>query len=157
MPHDGRKQLVMRVFIDADACPVKNEALKVAERYDLPVFIVSNGGMRPSRDPRITCITVPKTPDAADDWIADHISENDVVVTQDIPLAARTLEINAHALGPGGRVFDDNTIGMALAVREVNQMHREANQTQTRHSAFTAKDRSNFLQAFDRIVVANKR
>ena len=144
----------MIIYIDADACPVKDETLKVAERYDLPVFIVSNGGMRPSRNPRITNITVPKTPDAADDWIAERLQEKDIVVTQDIPLAARALEAHALPLGPSGKVFTEQTIGMALAVRELNQHIREANNTQTRHASFTARDRSSFLQALDRLIVS---
>ena len=143
----------MKVYIDADACPVKEETLKVAERYDLPVFIVSNGGMRPSRDPRITNIIVPKTPDAADDWIAERLESDDIVVTQDIPLAARALEVGSLPLGPTGKVFTEQTIGMVLAVRELNQHIREANNTQTRHAGFTPRDRSTFLQALDRLIV----
>ena len=143
----------MNIYIDADACPVKDETLKVAERYNLPVFVVSNGGMRPSRDPRITNIIVPKTPDAADDWIAERLERDDIVVTQDIPLAARALEVGSLPLGPSGKVFTEQTIGMALAVRELNQHIREASNIQTRHAGFTARDRSTFLQALDRLVV----
>ncbi len=147
----------MNIYIDADACPVKDETLKVAERYDLPVFIVSNGGMRPSRNPRVTNVIVPKTPDAADDWIAERLENRDIVVTQDIPLAARALEVDALPLGPSGKVFTEQTIGMALAVRELNQHIREANNTQTRHTGFTARDRSTFLQALDRLVVSARK
>ncbi len=142
----------MQIFIDADACPVKDETIKVAERYRVPVKIVSNGGMRPSRDPLIQTITVPSGADAADDWIVDNARENDVVITADIPLAARILEKDAHALGPTGRLFTSETIGMALAMRELKQHLREATQTQTRNRSFEAKDRSNFLQELDKLV-----
>lgn len=147
----------MKIYVDADACPVKEEVLKVAERYGLAVFVVSNGGLRPSRDPLVKNIIVPATPDAADDWIAERVEPGDIVVTQDIPLAARTLEVEGYALGPNGKEFDENTIGMALAMRELNQNIREANQSQTRHKSFTGNDRSMFLQSLDRLIVMNKK
>ncbi|MFD0917881.1 YaiI/YqxD family protein [Pseudahrensia aquimaris] len=146
----------MNIFIDADACPVKDETLKVAARYGLHTFIVSNGGMRPSRDPLVTTVTVPAGPDVADDWIAERVERNDIVVTQDIPLAARTLEQGGHAIGPSGKVFDIDSIGMALAMRELNQHIREATQGQTKHRAFTDRDRSQFLQSLDKIATAAK-
>ncbi|MEM9733902.1 MAG: YaiI/YqxD family protein [Pseudomonadota bacterium] len=140
------------IYIDADACPVKAETLKVAARYGLHTFIVSNGGMRPSRDPLVTTITVPDGPDVADDWIAERARDGDIVITADIPLAARVLERKAHALGPNGRLFTKDTIGMALAMRQLKQDIREATQTQTRHAPFSARDRSQFLQALDQIA-----
>jgi len=146
----------MRIYIDADACPVKEETIKVSQRYGLEVIIVSNGGMRPSRDPLVKVVTVPSGPDVADDWIAENLENNDIVVTQDIPLAARALESKAHAIGPAGKVFDQQTIGMALAMRELNQHIREANNTQTRHKSFGPNDRSNFLQVLDRLIVQNR-
>ncbi|MEM8750232.1 MAG: YaiI/YqxD family protein [Pseudomonadota bacterium] len=142
----------MRIFIDADACPVKDETLKVAERYSIEVFIVSNGGMRPSRDPLVHTIVVGAGADVADDWIADEAHAGDIVITSDIPLAARILEKQAHALGPTGKEFTEETIGMALAVRSLKQHVREATQTQTRNRGFEQKDRSNFLQALDRLA-----
>ena len=147
----------MRIFIDADACPVKDETLKVAERYGLNVKIVSNGGMRPSRDPLIDTITVAAGADAADDWIVDNTEPGDIVITADIPLAARILEKAGHPLGPTGREFTKDTIGMALAMRDLKQQVREATQTQTRNRSFETKDRSNFLQALDRLVIQSKR
>ena len=147
----------MNLFIDADACPVKEEALKVAARYGLHSYVVSNGGMRPSRDPLVTTIAVPKTPDAADDWIAERLTASDIVVTQDIPLASRALEVGAAALGPNGKPFDAQSIGMALAVRELNQHIREASQGQTRHRPFEARDRSTFLQTLDRLIVQKRK
>ncbi len=143
----------MIIFIDADACPVKEETIKVAGRYGLPVKIVSNGGMRPSRDPMIETIVVAAGADAADDWIAERCSRDDVVITSDIPLAARILDAQGIALGPTGKVFTEETIGMALAVRDLKQHLRESNQSQTYNRGFEPRDRSNFLQALDRLIV----
>ena len=147
----------MRILVDADACPVKDEVLRVAGRYMLPVFIVSNGGLRPFRDPMVKNITVAAGADAADDWIVGETQSGDVVVTADIPFAARVLEKNAHAVGPTGRVFDENTIGMALAMRDLKQQIRESTQTQTKNRAFEGKDRSAFLQMLDRLVTRQLR
>ena len=147
----------MTIFIDADACPVKEETLKVAARYHIPVKIVSNGGMRPSRDPLIEVVTVAAGPDAADDWIAGHAEAGDIVITADIPLAARILDSGASPLGPTGRLFTDDTIGMAMAMREIKQHVRETTQTQTRNRSFQAQDRSNFLQALDRLIVQTQK
>ena len=141
------------LFIDADACPVKNEVLKVADRYGLAVKIVSNGGMRPSRDPMVDTIVVTAGADAADDWIVENCDAGDIIITADIPLAARILDREALALGPTGKQFTRETIGMALAMRDLKQHVREATQTQTRNRAFQTRDRSNFLQALDRLVV----
>src|SRR5665213_3563360 len=105
-----------RIFIDGDACPVKDEALKVAARHHLPVVIVSNGGLRPSRDPNARHVVVAKTADAADDWIVDAIRPGEIVVTADIPLAARVIAKEALALAPNGRPFTPDSIGMALAM-----------------------------------------
>ena len=143
----------MNIFIDADACPVKDETLKVAARYQLPVKIVSNGGMRPSRDPMVETVAVAAGADAADDWIAERCGSGDVVITSDIPLAARILEAGGTPLGPTGKVFSEETIGMALAMRELKQHLRETTNSQTYNRGFEAKDRSNFLQALDRLVV----
>ncbi len=146
----------MRIFIDADACPVKEETLKVAQRYQIPVSIVSNGGMRPSRDPLVSTVVVAAGADIADDWIVDEASDGDIVITADIPLASRILEKQAHPLGPTGRVFTEETIGMALAMRQLKQDVRESTQTQTRNRSFQARDRSNFLQALDRLIVQHR-
>ena len=146
----------MRIFIDADACPVKEETLKVAGRYSIPVSIVSNGGMRPSRDPLVTTIVVSAGPDVADDWIADEAEKGDIVITADIPLASRLLEKQVSPLGPTGRVFNEESIGMALAMRQLKQDVRESTQTQTKNRSFQAKDRSNFLQSLDRLIIKQR-
>lgn len=147
----------LRIFIDADACPVKDETLKVAARYGVKTLIVSNGGMRPSRDPLVQVVTVPQGADAADDWIVEDAMAGDVVITADIPLAARILDKQAHALGPTGKAFTADTIGMALAMRDLKQQIRESTQTQTRNRSFENRDRSNFLQALDKIVAQGLR
>jgi len=147
----------MQIYIDADACPVKDETLRVAARYGVPVTLVSNGGIRPSRDPMVTTIVVPDGPDAADDRIVETLDAHDIVITNDIPLAGRVLEKGGLALRPDGREFTEQTIGMALAMRDVSQHIRESTQTQTRHKAFSPRDRSHFLQALDRMVVAQNR
>lgn len=141
-----------RIFIDGDACPVKDEALKVAARHHLPVVIVSNGGLRPSRDPMVTHVVVAKTADAADDWIAGHVAPGEIVVTADIPLAARVLARNAHPIGPDGRPFTADSIGMALAMRQLNQHLRETGEIRGANASFTKADRSRFLGELDRLA-----
>ena len=141
-----------RIFVDGDACPVKQETLKVASRHRLPVVIVSNGGLRPSRDPMVRHVVVPKTPDAADDWIAAEMAPGDIAVTADIRLAARLLELQAHVLGPDGRAFTPDSIGMALAMRELTQHLRETGEIRGLNPGFTPRDRSRFLGELDRLV-----
>lgn len=138
------------IYVDADACPVKQEILKVAERHGLPVTLVSNGGLRPSRDPMIRHVVVPKSADAADDWIAEHAAAGDIVVTQDIPLAARCVESGVLVLGNTGREHTPETIGMAVAMRDFKQHLRETGEDRGFNRAFSPSDRSNFLQALDR-------
>lgn len=139
------------IYVDADACPVKEEILRVAERHDLVVTFVSNGGLRPSRDPMIRHVVVSKSADAADDWIADEVKPDDIVVTQDIPLAARCVEKGALVLGNGGREHTPETIGMAVAMRDLKQHLRETGEDRGLNRAFTREDRSTFLQALDRV------
>ncbi|MDG4851969.1 MULTISPECIES: YaiI/YqxD family protein [unclassified Mesorhizobium] len=140
------------IYVDADACPVKAEVEKVAERHGIAVTYVSNGGLRPSRDPMIRNVVVSKGADAADDWIVENAKPNDVVVTADIPLAARTVALGAHVLGPTGRPLTPETIGMAVAMRDLKQHLRETGESRGLNAAFTAKDRSNFLGELDRIL-----
>lgn len=140
------------IFVDADACPVKDEVVKVAERHGLVVTFVSNGGLRPSRDPMIRNVVVQKGADAADDWIADAARANDIVVTADIPLAARAVELGAHVLGPTGRPFTQETIGMAVAMRDLKQHLRETGESKGYNAAFAREDRSRFLGALDQLA-----
>jgi uncharacterized protein len=146
-----------RILIDADACPVKEEVTRVGSRHGIEMVFVANSGLRPSRDPLIRNVLVPQGADVADDWIADAALASDVVITADIPLASRALAKGATVLGPTGRPFTEASIGMALAMRELNQHLRETGESRGLNAGFTAKDRSRFLQALDEAVVRLKR
>ncbi len=145
------------IYVDADACPVKEEIIRVADRHGLVVTLVSNGGLRPSRDPMIRHVVVPKSADAADDWIAEEVKEGDIVVTQDIPLAARCVEKGALVPGNSGREHTPETIGMAVAMRDLKQHLRETGEDRGYNRAFSREDRSVFLQELDRICRRSKR
>ncbi|MEO3387501.1 YaiI/YqxD family protein [Mesorhizobium sp. CAU 1741] len=142
----------IQIFVDADACPVKDEVVKVAERHGLLVTFVSNGGLRPSRDPMIRNVVVGKGADAADDWIVDNAGGNDIAITADVPLAARLVEKGVHVLGPTGRPFTPESIGMAVAMRDLKQHLRESGEIKGYNPGFSAKDRSAFLSALDQTV-----
>ena len=145
------------IFVDGDACPVKAEIEKVAARHGLHVTIVSNGGLRPSANPLLRHVTVIEGPDAADDWIADHIGACDIAITADIPLAARCLDKGASVLGPNGKPFTEGGIGMALGMRELNRHLREVTGSQTHHTGFSKQDRSRFLNELENCIAALKR
>lgn len=140
------------IYIDADACPVKDEAARVAERHGLVVTYVSNGGLRPSRDPMVRHVVVPAGADAADDWIVENGLANDIAVTADVPLAARLVEKGLHVLGPTGRPFTPESIGMAVAMRDFKQHLRESGEIKGYNPGFSARDRSAFLSALDQTV-----
>jgi uncharacterized protein YaiI (UPF0178 family) len=140
------------IYVDADACPVKEEAMRVAERHGLVVTFVSNGGLRPSRDPMIRNVVVSKGADAADDWIVENARPGDVAVTADIPLAARLVAKGVHVLGPTGRPFTPETIGMAVAMRDLKQHLRETGESKGYNASFAPRDRSAFLSALDQAV-----
>jgi uncharacterized protein len=148
---------MVAIFVDADACPVKDEAARVAERHGLMITYVANFGLRPSRDPMIRNVMVPQGADAADDWIVEAVAAGDVVVTADIPLAGRVLAKGGAAIGPTGKLFTQDSIGMALAMRELNQHLRETGESRGFNASFSAKDRSRFLQDFDALVQRAKR
>ncbi|TCL97019.1 hypothetical protein C8J38_1011392 [Rhizobium sp. PP-WC-2G-219] len=139
------------IYVDADACPVKPEILKVAERHALPVTLVANSGLRPSRDPMVTNVIVSAGFDAADDWIAERAGPGDVVITADVPLAGRCVAKGALVTGPTGRVFDVASIGMATAMRDLGAHLRETGESRGFNAAFTARDRSAFLETLDRL------
>ena len=140
------------IYVDADACPVKAEVEKVAERHNVAVIYVANGGLRPSRDPMIRNVVVSKGADTADDWIVENARANDIVVTADIPLAARTVVLGAHVLGPTGRPFTPETIGMAVAMRNLKQHLRETGESRGYNASFSPQDRSRFLGELDRVL-----
>lgn len=137
------------IYVDADACPVKDEAAKVAARHGLVVTFVSNGGLRPSRDPMVRHVVVPAGADAADDWIVENAQPNDIAVTADVPLAARLVQAGVHVLGPTGRPFTPESIGMAVAMRDLKQHLRETGEIKGYNPGFSQKDRSAFLSALD--------
>ena len=139
------------IYVDADACPVKAEILKVAERHGLAVTFVANSGLRPSRDPMVKNVIVSGSFDAADDWIVEHVSSGDIVVTADVPLAGRCVAKGAHVTGPSGRLFDASNIGMATAMRDLGAHLRETGESKGYNAAFTARDRSAFLEMLERL------
>lgn len=147
----------MNIYVDADACPVKDEVLRVAARHGLPVHMVSNAWMRLDEHPLLNRVVVPEGPDAADDWIAERITSDDICVTQDIPLASRCLKQGAAALGPTGKPFTDASIGMALAMRDLNRHLRETGESRGFNTSFTPRDRSRFLETLENLVQAGKR
>ncbi|MAO82240.1 MAG: hypothetical protein CMH82_16570 [Nocardioides sp.] len=139
------------IYVDADACPVKPEVIKVAERHGLGVTFVANTGLRPSRDPMISNVIVSGAFDAADDWIAERAGPGDIVVTADVPLAERCVAAGALVTGPTGRVFDDSNIGMARAMRDLGQHLRETGESKGYNAPFSARDRSAFLQTMEQL------
>jgi len=144
------------IYVDADACPVKAETAKVAERHGLPVVFVANAWMAVPRGPRIRLQVVPGSFDAADDWIAGQTRRDDVVITADILLASRCLKAGARVLGPSGRPFTDDNIGNALANRELMADLR-AYGVGGGPPPFGPKDRSRFLQELETVVRAARR
>ena len=140
------------IFVDGDACPVKQEILRVAERHGLVVHLISNQWHRQADRPSVNQVVVAEGPDVADDWIAEHIAAGDIAVTQDIPLAARCLEKGASALGPTGRAFTKDNIGRALAMRELNAELRDRGEIKGTNPAFTKRSRSEFLSALDAAI-----
>ena len=147
------------IYIDADACPVREEVYRVGTRYGLTVFVVSNGSrpIRPVASPLIRMITVGEGADVADDWIAEHITATDVCVTGDIPLASRCLAKNARAVAHNGKHWTTDNIGGALAGREIGRHLRELGVATGGPSSFAKSDRSRFLVALDTVVTAAMR
>lgn len=138
------------IYIDADACPVKEEAERVATRRGLKMYVVCNGGLRPSQNPLVELVFVPDGPDVADMWIADRAGRGDVVVTGDIPLAAKCIEAGARVLQHNGEVFTTANIGNILATRDLMSDLRAADPfRQGGGKAFTKADRSRFLSSLD--------
>lgn len=147
----------IRILVDADACPVKAEIYRVAERYGLAVCVVTNGGVLVPRDPRIQLVIVSDGFDAADDWIAERAGPADIVVTADIPLADRCLKAGATVIGPTGRPFTRDSIGMALASRALMADLRAMGEVSGGNRPMAPKDKSAFLSALDAAVVRLRR
>jgi uncharacterized protein len=140
------------ILIDADACPVKDECYKVAARHDLKIFLVANRLIQAPRHPMVERILVPQGPDAADDWIAERANPQSIVVTADIPLAARCVNAGAFVLAPNGKVFDQASIGMALAMRNLMEDLRSGGEQTGGPKGFSPRDRSTFLSALERSI-----
>lgn len=151
------KPMPIRIFIDADACPVKDEAYKVAARHGLKTFVVSNAFINTPRDPMIERVIVPAGPDIADDWIAQRAGPSDVVITADIPLADRCVKAGASVLAPNGRAFDEGSIGLALATRNLMTDLRSFGEQTRGPKPFAPRDRSAFLSALEVAVTRLKR
>jgi uncharacterized protein len=151
------EKAAIRIFVDADACPVKPEIYRVAERYGLKVFVVANAFMNVPRSGLIERVIVKEGPDVADDWIVERAGTTDIVVTADIPLAGRCVKKGATVIGPTGKPFDDNSIGMALATRDLLTDLRSAGASTRGPLPLTRHDISRFLSALDLAVVRLKR
>lgn len=145
------------IYVDADACPVKDEIYRVAARYGLHVYVVSNSFLNLPREPWIERVVVGDRFDAADDWIAERAGRGAIVVTADVPLASRCVKAGAVALAPNGKAFTDSSVGLALATRNLMQELREAGAITGGPKPFSPKDRSAFLGALDRAVMRLKR
>ena len=147
----------IEIFVDADACPVKDEVYRVASRYRLKTYVVANSFMRVPRDPLVDFVLVSAGPDIADDWIAERASPAGVVVTNDIPLAARCVKAGASVISATGKPFTEASIGMALATRNLMDELRSSGEITGGPRPFAAKDRSAFLSALDLAIVRLKR
>ena len=143
---------MLHIYIDADACPVKQETYQVAERYGLQVTLVANSWMRVPDKNWLKLLVVNNLPDAADDWIVENASENDIVISGDILLASRCLKKGALVLGTTGREFTDADIGAAVATRELLADLRAAGSITGGPALFQKKDRSRFLQSLDQMI-----
>ena len=146
-----------QIYVDADACPVKDEVIRVADRHRLQVHMVSDGGIRPSQHPLVETVIVSQGADAADDWIAERIGPGDIAVTNDIPLAARCIGNGSCVIRPNGEVLDERSIGNVLATRNLMTDLRSAGAITGGPKPFGKKDRSVFLDFMERTVQAAKR
>jgi len=148
---------LLHIFVDADACPVKQEVYRVANRYNLNVTLVSNSWIRIPDEHRIVLEVVKDGLDAADDWIVEHVQPLDIVVTADIPLASRCLKEGTRVLGPTGKLFTDNNIGQAVATRDLLSELRSAGEITGGPPPLKKQDRSRFLQQLDEVIQSTRR
>jgi len=148
---------LLEIYIDADGCPVKDEVYRVARRHGLKVYVVSNSSLSIPPDERIERVTVGGRFDAADDWIAERIGERDIAVTADIPLAARCLEKGARVISPKGQLFTEESIGDAIATRELMSQLRQAGVVTGGPAPMAKPDRSRFLAGLEDVIRAAER
>lgn len=142
----------IRIYVDADACPVKDEIYRVAVRHGLPVSVVAGQFIRVPQDPLIERIAAGSAMDAADDWIAERAGPCDIVITADIPLASRCVKSGAEVIAPNGKPFTEQSIGMTLAVRNLMADLRSSGEITGGPKSFAARDRSAFLSALDQAI-----
>ena len=152
---DAAKRI--EIYVDADACPVKSEVYRVAERHGIKVRVVANSPIAVPRDPSVERVVVGAAPEAADDWIAERASAASIVVTADVPLASRCVKAGAAVIAPTGKAFTEASIGMALATRDLMTDLRSAGAITSGPRPFAARDRSAFLSALDLAIVRLKR
>lgn len=145
------------IYIDADACPVKEEIFRVAKRHNLQVYLVSNSSLSITVDENVHKVQVNADADAADDWIVERITTGDIVITTDILLADRCLKNSACAISPTGKVFNNDNIGAAKAMRELRAYLRETGLAPSHNALFSKQKRSQFLQAFEEMIQSIKR
>jgi uncharacterized protein YaiI (UPF0178 family) len=145
------------IYVDADACPVKEDVYRVAERHSVKVIVVSNRPIAVPRAPFIERVLVPAGPDVADDWIATRATAADIVITADVPLASRAVKAGAAAIAPNGKPFTETSIGMALATRNLMDSLRSAGEITSGPKPFSPRDRSSFLSALDLAIARLKR
>jgi uncharacterized protein YaiI (UPF0178 family) len=145
------------IYVDADACPVKEEAVKVARRHGASAYIVSDGGVRPIREAGVEMVYVAGGPDAADDWIAARIGPGDVCVTSDIPLAKRCVDAGGRVIKPNGQTLDQTNVGEAKASRDLMTSLREQGAVTGGGAPFSKADRSRFLERLEALLQAVKR
>jgi len=148
---------MLNIYVDGDACPVKDEVFRVAERHNIKVYLVSNSWHRIGINPFVEQVVVSQGPDVADDWIVERIGDGDIVITSDIPLADRCIKNAACAIAPTGKPFTPDSIGMALAVRNLMTDLRETGGVIGSNASFTKQDRSHFLSELETQIMAIKR
>ena len=147
---------MLEIYVDGDACPVKDEVLRVCERHKLKIYLVSNSWLRGYNHPLIKQVMVAEGADTADDWIAEHIGNGDIVITEDVPLAARCVIKSAQALRPNGQLLTENSIGLALATRNLMTDLRAAGEITGGPRSFTKQNRSNFLNVLETTIQSIK-
>jgi len=148
---------LLHIFVDADACPVKQEVYRVASRCGLDVTLVANARMRIPNEPWIALEVVKNDPDAADDWIVEHVQDYDIVVTADIPLANRCLKKSARVIGTTGKPFTEDNIGQSVATRDLLSELRDAGEMMGGPPPLKKRDRSRFLQQLDEVIQSIRR
>jgi uncharacterized protein len=151
-PADDVKLNTTRIYVDADACPVKDEIFRVAARHNTPVSVVAGQYIRVPQHPLIERIAAGPGMDAADDWIAERVGKGDIVITSDVPLASRCVKLGAEVIAPNGKPFTEQSIGMTLAVRNLMTDLRSSGEVTGGPRSFAPRDRSTFLSALDQTI-----